>query len=354
MANQHLASIVKLFETCRYRHDIYQVFSDWCECAAIAMSNAMDIRQREKREARYLDIVKRYTKEELATFPQIFGEVTMALEAAPQDILGATFHELELHNKARGQFFTPYELCRMMAKINAGTAEDLQAIIDKRGYITAQEPAVGAGATIIALAEAIKDLGVNYQQHLHVTAVDIDPRAVHMAYVQFSLLHIPAQVIVGDTLRLEFREDWFTPAHIMGFWTGRLAADRATEHAAAPITPTQVTPIRSPLAKRRAPPRPPPPDHPFSISVFDRMPAAARRFFYANLRRTACRKSYPFSPQKTRPRSSTGRNSPIGLPCLPGSARVRCTRSSAMSVSRQRQAGWPSSPRTHRFRRKRL
>lgn len=258
MANQHLASIVKLFETCRYRHDIYQVFSDWCECAAIAMSNAMDIRQREKREARYLDIVKRYTKEELATFPQIFGEVTMALEAAPQDILGATFHELELHNKARGQFFTPYELCRMMAKINAGTAEDLQAIIDKRGYITAQEPAVGAGATIIALAEAIKDLGVNYQQHLHVTAVDIDPRAVHMAYVQFSLLHIPAQVIVGDTLRLEFREDWFTPAHIMGFWTGRLAADRATEHAAAPITPTQVTPIRSPLAKRRAPPRPPP------------------------------------------------------------------------------------------------
>lgn len=259
MASPHLKNIVKLFESCRYRHDLYTVFSDWCACAAISMSNAMDIRQREKREERYLDIIKRYNKEELATFPQIFGEVTMALEAAPQDILGATFHELELHNKARGQFFTPYELCQMMAKINVGTPEDLQAIIDQRGYVTAQEPAVGAGATIIALAEAIKDLGINYQQHLHVTAIDVDPRAVHMAYVQFSLMHIPAHVIVGDTLRLEFREDWYTPAHIMGFWSGRLAADPAAQRAAMPTIETMPTPppalTSAPIRKtKRAPP----------------------------------------------------------------------------------------------------
>ncbi|MCV9960764.1 class I SAM-dependent methyltransferase [Pararhizobium sp. BT-229] len=247
---------MKLFESCRYRHDLYTVFSDWCECAAIAMSNAMDIRQREKREARYLEIVKRYNKEELATFPQILGEVTMALEAAPQDILGATFHELELHNTARGQFFTPYELCKMMAKMQAGTAEDLQAIIGERGYITAQEPAVGAGAMIIALAEAIKDLDINYQQHLHVTAIDVDPRAVHMAYVQFSLMHIPAEVIVGDTLRMEFRESWYTPAHVMGFWSGRLAADRAAAPAAEPerITIPPAQPIPSRPAKRAKPP----------------------------------------------------------------------------------------------------
>lgn len=268
MSREHLKNIVKLFESCRYRHDLYTVFSDWCACAAIALSNAMDTRQREKREERYLEIVKRYNKGELATFPQIFGEVTMALETAPQDILGATFHELELHNKARGQFFTPYELCQMMAKINVGTAEDLQAIIDKNGYVTAQEPAVGAGATIIALAEAIKDLGVNYQEHLHVTAIDVDPRAVHMAYVQFSLMHIPAHVIVGDTLRLEFREDWYTPAHIMGFWSGRLAADRAAQRAAMPILEAVPVPPPSQLP---APPRktkraPPPPAGP---TLFD-------------------------------------------------------------------------------------
>ncbi|WP_434712964.1 class I SAM-dependent methyltransferase [Rhizobium sp. YTUHZ045] len=233
---------MKLFESCRYRHDLYTIFSDWCACAAIAMSNALDIRQREEREARYLDIVKRYNKEELAIFPQILGEVTMALETAPQDILGATFHELELHNTARGQFFTPYALCKMMAVMQIG--DHTKAEVERRGYITAHEPAVGAGATIIALAEALKDAGINYQQHLHVVAVDVDPRAVHMAYVQFSLMHIPAQVIVGDTLRLEFREDWFTPAHIMGFWSGRLAADRRPQEILIDIPE----------------PKPPPPD----------------------------------------------------------------------------------------------
>ncbi len=258
MVHLHLKSIVKLFESCRYRHDLYTLFSDWCACAAISLSNSMDIAQREKREARYMEIVGRYERDVIDTFPKILGEVVMALEAAPQDILGAVFHELELHNTARGQFFTPYELCRMMAKINVGTAEDVQAIIDKRGYMTAQEPAVGAGATIIALAEAIQELGINYQQHLHVTAIDVDPRAVHMAYIQFSLMHIPAEIIVGDTLRMEFRESWFTPAHIMGFWSGRLAADRATARIAEPepmaIPPPPPTPAPRPV--KRAKPKP--------------------------------------------------------------------------------------------------
>ncbi|HLP66734.1 MAG TPA: class I SAM-dependent methyltransferase [Rhizobium sp.] len=250
---------MKLFESCRYRHDLYTLFSDWCACAAISLSNAMDIAQREKREARYMEIIGRYERNVVETFPKILGEVVMALETAPQDILGAVFHELELHNTAKGQFFTPYELCCMMAKINAGSAEDLQKVIDERGYITAQEPAVGAGATIIALAEAIKDLGINYQQHLHVTAIDIDPRAVHMAYIQFSLLHIPAHVIVGDTLRLEFREDWYTPAHVMGFWSGRLAADRTAARAAAPIAepPRLPAPAAITPARRKPPPKPP-------------------------------------------------------------------------------------------------
>jgi len=38
--------------------------------------------------------------------------------------------------------------------------------------------------------QEIRDACINYQQHLHVTAIDIDPKCVHMAYVQFALLHI--------------------------------------------------------------------------------------------------------------------------------------------------------------------
>jgi hypothetical protein len=46
--------------------------------------------------------------------------------------------------------------------------------------------------------------------------------AAHMAYVQLSLLGIPGIVVVGDTLRMESRAVWYTPAHIVGGWSRRL------------------------------------------------------------------------------------------------------------------------------------
>jgi hypothetical protein len=241
MTNPRLKTIVKLFETCRYRHDLYSVFSDWCECAAISMSNAVDLVHFEKREARYLEIVGKYDHPTVETFTKIMGEVIMAMEDAPQDILGATFHALELHNKARGQFFTPYPICRMMALMLAGSKEEISKIIEKRGFMVAQEPAVGSGAMIVALAEAIRDAGFNYQHLLHVTAVDIDRRAVHMAYIQFSLMHIPAIVLVGDSLAMKFHEEWRTLAHVMGGWNAKLRSAERQGKVTAPM-PTSTAP----------------------------------------------------------------------------------------------------------------
>ncbi|NTF44031.1 class I SAM-dependent methyltransferase [Rhizobium rhizogenes] len=226
MNSPRLKSIVKLFESCRYKHDLYTVFGDWCECSAISMSNVVDLANFEKPEACYLEIARKYGRETMGTFSHIMGEVVMALEEKPHDILGLTFHALELHNKARGQFFTPYPLCQMIARMVAGSAEDIRKAVAERDFMIAQEPTVGSGAMIIALAEAILEAGFNYQQLLHVTAVDIDPRAVHMAYIQFSLLHIPATVIVGDSLAMRFRDEWHTMAHIMGGWSAKLGGAR--------------------------------------------------------------------------------------------------------------------------------
>ena len=219
MNNPRLKSIVKLFETCRYSHDLYTVFSDWCECVAISLSNPIDLVHFDKREARYLEIARKYDRPPMATFTQIMGEVTMAMEDRPQDILGATFHALELHNKAKGQFFTPYTVCQLMARMLAGSQEDMRASIEKRGFMLAMEPAAGSGAMIVA-------------------AVDIDRRAVDMAYIQFSLLHIPAIVLVGDSLAMRFHEEWHTLAHIMGGWNAKLReAQREGKGAAPTLTP---------------------------------------------------------------------------------------------------------------------
>lgn len=222
----HIKSIVKLFEAARYNHDLYTLFSDWCECAALLFSN-FDLRNRDRREARYREIVKNYDRKTLEIFPQIMNGLVEAFEAGPTDVLGQVFHALELHNKTKGQFFTPYHLCELMAKMTVASPDELRSKIEERGFIRAQEPAVGAGAMVIALAQTMREAGFNYQQHLHVTAIDIDRRAVHMAYVQFSLMHIPAVVIEGDTLRMEFRDEWYTGAHILGGWGRKLRSAAA-------------------------------------------------------------------------------------------------------------------------------
>jgi len=42
--------------------------------------------------------------------------------------------------------------------------------------------------------------------------------AVHMAYIQLSLLHIPALVVHGNSLSAETWSAWMTPAHVLGLW----------------------------------------------------------------------------------------------------------------------------------------
>src|SRR5580658_1776334 len=191
----------------------------------------MRVRAREAREQRYMEVVKRYRPDEAAKFSQMLSLLTMALEEETFDVLGQTFHDLELHNKWSGQYFSPYPLCRMMAKMIIGEKADLEVRIAARGFVTAQEPTSGSGAMIIALAHEMRELGINYQQHLHVTAVDVDPKCVHMAYVQLALLHIPAIIVHGNTLSLEEFGRWYTPAHDMDAWTWKLRREpgEATE-----------------------------------------------------------------------------------------------------------------------------
>lgn len=219
----HRATIIKLLKANAYRHNLYDVFRDFCELAALAISNSIDLMQREVREARYMSIVKRYTKDEVSRFPQILAELVVTLELEPGDVLGQVFSELELGSSARGQFFTPYCVSQAIAKLQVGDGADMREIIKQRGFVTVSEPTVGAGAMVVAMADAMQAIGINYQQHMHVTAQDIDQRAVHMAYLQFSLLGIPAIVILGNTLMVEERERWITPAHALGMWPQKLA-----------------------------------------------------------------------------------------------------------------------------------
>lgn len=51
--------------------------------------------------------------------------------------------ELELNNHWTGQFFTPYNICRLMAEM---TLQDAVRKIEREGGISINDPACGAGA----------------------------------------------------------------------------------------------------------------------------------------------------------------------------------------------------------------
>ncbi|WP_415384974.1 hypothetical protein [Pseudomonas aeruginosa] len=114
---EHRKQLIKLLEANSRRRNLWDVFGDFIEMAALSLANAVDWAQAEQREKRYMSIVKRYEPDEVARFPQMLAELTSALEYGPDDVLGRVFGELELHNAARGQFFTPYHVCALMARL---------------------------------------------------------------------------------------------------------------------------------------------------------------------------------------------------------------------------------------------
>ncbi|WP_409286723.1 N-6 DNA methylase [Pseudomonas guariconensis] len=216
-AKQHTDRMASLMQSVGY-HSPREVFQDFCEMAAIAFSNAFEVTHREVREAQYMRLISKYKPAHHDMFRTLLEELTLAMEKAPGDILGQMFMEIGGASPRAGQFFTPESVTRVLHDLTLADPADIRRIIEERGFITVSEPACGAGAVAIGFALKLQEMGVNYQQHMHATLVDIDIRAVHMAFVQLSLLHVPAVVVHGDSLTLKEHSRWYTLAHAMGLF----------------------------------------------------------------------------------------------------------------------------------------
>ena len=200
----------------------WQAWSDFVEMTAIAISNRFEIRERVKqeREARYMSIIGQYSKSEQQIFPELVAILVQALERnSEQDFLGEMFMALELGIHWKGQFFTPYSLCKAMAAINVQDAKDK---IGEKGYVSVHDPACGAGATLIAARNTLELAGIGGTQAFFV-GQDIDRTAAMMCYIQLSLLGCAGYVVIADTLihpvtgpmlwpnLTEHQDAWFMP-----------------------------------------------------------------------------------------------------------------------------------------------
>jgi len=113
--------------------------------------------------------------------------------------------------------------CRLMVGLTMDSAT-IAEIIEREGWVTVQEPAIGGGAMVIRMVARVREAGFDPAKHLHVVGVDVDWTVLRMAYVQLALLGVPAVLYVGNTLTMEMREDWYTPMHILGGWGPRIRA----------------------------------------------------------------------------------------------------------------------------------
>lgn len=218
-----------------HRNGTYQVFADFLTMAACSISNSVDRRFFEEREKLYMDTVMRYSKDEAKRFAQLLGLLVQVFEPVAgevvyRDALGELYMGLGLGNEWVGQYFTPYSVALMKAMMVLGDADTLRGEIEAHGFVRAMEPCVGGGALVIATADAMRRLGINYQQHLHFTCIDVDFKAVCLAYIQLSLLHVPAVIVHGNALSLEQWSVWYTPAHLLGFWDGKLRREGRVTH----------------------------------------------------------------------------------------------------------------------------
>lgn len=251
-AQGRVAAVAAFKQTFRelapYKHR-YEVFRDFVTMAACSLHNSFH--KEPGREEEYLRIIAEYKKPDQLAFQKLLGCLVAALDEDPRDILGPLYMELEIANKDAGQFFTPPELSELMASL---TFRDELSKLENQPFLTAGEPACGAGGMILALVKVLTTAGFDPAQKLWVQAIDVDRMAALMCYIQLSLWNVPAEVIVGNTLSLEIREVWYTPAHYMGLWKYRLRRkEGSTEVTPDPKKQTSEPVVTAPASEETKP-----------------------------------------------------------------------------------------------------
>ena len=227
--SNYKGEFIKVFNELSHNRNSNQVWNDLIECMAISISNALDKVHYKEREQRYMECAGRldYSDE----MGHAFAMIVNALDENPnQDFLGVVYGELGLLTAKKGQFFSPISVCRLMSDMQLADAKDR---IEEKGYIVVNDPSCGAGATLIAAANTLREMGVNYQTSVLFTGNDIDPIVAKMCYIQLSLLGCPGHIAIANTLtdpvtgnalmpvEKDTQDFWYTPMYFSEAWTLR-------------------------------------------------------------------------------------------------------------------------------------
>lgn len=185
--------------------DMYTLFRKFLTCVFLSFRQATyKLRTGELNDEWEQQVIKeQQSVKNHVKFSEALGILTMALDKkltvdGPYDFLGQYLSEMEqVDSKFRGQLFTPTHLAQAMCQM---TIQDLKPQQVRTLWLN--EPACGGGAMVIGASTQLESQGF-FPWDYHWVAVDVDWKCFAMAYIQLTLLGIPATVIHGNALTLE-------------------------------------------------------------------------------------------------------------------------------------------------------
>ena len=156
----------------------YDLFRKWLEGIWVFLNAPIDAHA-------FRECLDTYKHEEGAEFGRLLGVYTDAVEDMPfRDILGELFMRLDVNSVRAGQFFTPFPIAEMMARMQF-SREDFEAQVAEKGEVSVCDPAVGSGVMLLAFAKVVHDeLGRSGVDKLRLYGADIDERCVLMCRIQ--------------------------------------------------------------------------------------------------------------------------------------------------------------------------
>lgn len=175
-----------------HRHP-YEIFSTWLTCTWSFLNAVQD-------PEGFRATLDAYTREQGEEIGHLFNLYTDCVEAHPfEDVLGCLFMELDIHSVRAGQFFTPYSVAVMMARMQF-SRDEFQRVAEANGCVTVCDPACGSGVMLLAFASVVHaELGWAGVNQLKLYGQDIDERCVNMARIQIRMNGLDA---LGRTARM--------------------------------------------------------------------------------------------------------------------------------------------------------
>lgn len=191
-SEQEFKDIEKIFYKLSWKHS--RVFDDWIN---IVLATVM------RNEEDYQKAIKGFEKEELTQLGVAMFHLMGLMKKTNLDVLGHIYETIARSGKGKnylGQFFTPYNICEMMAEMTAEDSEEPQKILD---------PCCGSGRLLVHMAKKVPSESTFVGQ-------DLDYICFKMTALNMCFFNMNGYALCGDSLRMETRAGIVTKRSYLG------------------------------------------------------------------------------------------------------------------------------------------